>query len=131
MRLDPVRIREVLSNLIANALRYTPAGGLITVVVQGSGTPAAPTVTFAVADTGPGIPADRLATVFDRFTKSPESRGVGLGLSIAKGLVEAHGGTISVGSAPGETTFTFVLPAGGPGPEPDGGPATALPGPVR
>jgi signal transduction histidine kinase len=126
-----VRIREVLSNLIANALRYTPAEGRITVSVQGSRTPAPPAVTFAVADTGPGIPADRLATVFDRFSKSPDSRGVGLGLSIAKGLVEAHDGTISVRSRPGATTFTFVLPASGPSDTPEGGSGTVRPpGPV-
>ena len=118
---DPVRIREVLSNLVANALRYTPAGGRITIAVGGPGAPAGGTVVFSVADTGPGIPADRLATAFDRFSKSPDSRGAGLGLAIAKGLVDAHGGTISVASAPPRgATFTFVLPAGGPGRSADG-----------
>jgi two-component system, OmpR family, sensor histidine kinase BaeS len=115
VQLDPVRIREVLSNLVANALRYTPPGGRITVGVAAgtSGVSGASEVAFSVSDTGPGIPADRLATVFDRFSKSPDSRGAGLGLSIAKGLVEAHGGRISVGSTASGTVFTFVLPVGG------------------
>jgi two-component system sensor histidine kinase BaeS len=130
VRLDPVRIREVLSNLIANALRYTPTGGRITIAVQAGSTPAGPAVAFEVADTGPGIPADRQSTVFDRFSKSPDSRGAGLGLSIAKGLVEAHGGAISVASATGGTTFTFVLPTGGPRQGPDGWQTPVRPGPV-
>jgi signal transduction histidine kinase len=112
MHIDPVRIREVLSNLIANAVRYTPSGGRVTVGAElrrGEGRDAA--VAFEVTDTGPGIAPDRVATVFDRFAKSADSRGAGLGLSIAKGLVEAHGGTIGVRSAPGRTVFTFVLPS--------------------
>jgi signal transduction histidine kinase len=111
VQLDPVRIREVLSNLIANALRYTPSGGRVTVAAElrgAEGRDAA--VAFEVTDTGPGIAPDRASTVFDRFAKSADSRGAGLGLSIAKGLVEAHGGTITVKSAPGRTAFTFVLP---------------------
>jgi len=105
---DRVRIGEVLSNLLTNALRYTPRGGTITVAVE----PEAGQVAFRVADTGTGIPADRLAHVFDRFTKSGESRGSGLGLAIAKSLVVAHGGTISAASEPGGgTTIRFRLPA--------------------
>jgi two-component system sensor histidine kinase BaeS len=69
-------------------------------------------VAFRVTDTGDGIPRDELAHVFDRFTRSPESRGSGLGLAIAKSLVQAHGGTISAESEPGRgTTIRFVLPA--------------------
>lgn len=112
VQIDPVRIREVLSNLIANALRYTPSGGRVTLAAElrgDDGRDAA--VAFEVADTGPGIAPERVATVFDRFAKSAESRGAGLGLSIAKGLVEAHGGTIAVRSVPGRTVFTFVLPS--------------------
>lgn len=106
--LDPLRIREVLTNLIANALRYTPAGGQITVVIE---TTSPEQLTVAVRDTGGGIPADRLAHIFDRFYKSDESRGSGLGLAIVKSLVESHDGTISVVSTPGSgTTFTFTLP---------------------
>jgi signal transduction histidine kinase len=104
---DRVRIGEVLANLLANALRHTPPGGSVTLLAghdpQGVG--------FAVTDTGEGIPADELAHVFDRFAKSPKSHGAGLGLAIAKSLVEAHGGTIAAESEPGRgTTIRFVLP---------------------
>jgi signal transduction histidine kinase len=104
---DPVRIREVLSNLVANALRHTPAGG--TVSVDGSAD--ARSVVLVVRDTGPGIDPALLPHVFDRFVKGAASRGSGLGLAIARGLVEAHGGTISVDSpAGGGTTFRVELP---------------------
>jgi signal transduction histidine kinase len=109
LAVDRVRIGEVLSNLVSNALRHTPAGGTVTLrmIHADAG------VAFEVADTGEGIPADELATVFDRFAKSPESRGAGLGLAIAKSLVQAHGGSISAASEPGRgTTIRFVLPAG-------------------
>ena len=105
---DRVRIGEVLANLLANAVRHTPPGG--TVTLEASTNPQG--VAFAVTDTGEGIAADELAHVFDRFAKSPESRGAGLGLAIAKSLVQAHGGTISAESEPGRgTTIRFVLPA--------------------
>ena len=104
---DRVRIGEVLSNLIANAIRHTPAGGTVTVAVVR----AEEGVSFEVADTGEGIPEEDLPTVFERFAKSPESRGAGLGLAIAKSLVQAHGGTISAESEPGRgTTIRFVIP---------------------
>jgi signal transduction histidine kinase len=104
---DPVRIREVLSNLVANALRHTPAGGTVTV----GGSADARSVVLVVRDTGPGIDPALLPHVFDRFVKGAASRGSGLGLAIARGLVEAHGGTISV-EAPvgGGTTFRVELP---------------------
>jgi len=105
---DRVRIGEVLANLLANAVRHTPDGGTITVSASADDHG----VAFAVTDTGEGITSDELAHVFDRFAKSPESRGAGLGLAIAKSLVQAHGGTISVRSEPGRgTTIRFVLPA--------------------
>ena len=107
---DPVRIGEVLSNLVANALRHTPSGGAVT--VTGSHSPVARLMTIRVADTGPGIAPELLRHVFDRFVKSDDSRGSGLGLAIARGLVEAHGGTIAVTSAPGAgASFTVSLPA--------------------
>ncbi len=105
---DRVRIGEVLANLVSNALRHTPAGGTVTVGAARDEAGMA----FRVTDTGEGIPADELAHVFDRFTRSPESRGSGLGLAIAKSLVQTHGGTISAESEPGRgTTIRFVLPA--------------------
>jgi two-component system sensor histidine kinase BaeS len=103
---DRVRIGEVLSNLITNALRHTSSG---VVTVAASRTDAGMAV--AVTDTGEGIAAEQLPHVFDRFAKSPESPGAGLGLAIAKSLVQAHGGTISAESEPGRgTTIRFVLP---------------------
>ena len=103
------RIREVLTNLVANALRHTPAGG--TVTVTGSHSPDARLVTMRVSDTGPGIAPELLPYVFDRFVKDETSRGSGLGLAIARGLVEAHGGRIAVASTLGAgATFTVDLP---------------------
>ena len=105
---DPVRASEILSNLIANALRYTPRGGRVTVTAQSDGA----AVAIDVRDTGAGIAPDRIGRIFDRFYKSPESRGAGLGLAIAKQLVEAHRGEISATSVLGEgTDIRFTLPA--------------------
>ncbi len=104
---DPVRIREVLSNLVANGVRHTPSGG--TVVVRGEVT--SDRVVLRVIDTGPGIDPDLLPHVFDRFAKGADSTGSGLGLAIARHLVAAHGGTLEVeetGSA--GTMFRVVLP---------------------
>jgi signal transduction histidine kinase len=106
---DPVRIREVLSNLVANAIRHTPAGG--SVLVTAVPTRAGREVGITVRDTGPGIDPALLPHVFDRFAKSADSRGSGLGLAIARSLVEAHGGSISVDSRPGEgAAFRVALP---------------------
>ena len=106
---DPVRIREVLSNLIANAIRHTPHNGRV--VASGALDPAARSVVFRVADTGSGIAAELLPHVFERFARGPDSRGSGLGLAIARDLVTAHGGSISVRSDPGNgTTFEVALP---------------------
>jgi two-component system OmpR family sensor kinase/two-component system sensor histidine kinase BaeS len=92
---DAVRIGEVLSNLLSNAVRHTPPGGRVTVRAEPAGDGAA----FEVSDTGPGIDPEELPHVFDRFVKSTDSGGAGLGLAIAKSLVEAHGGTISAAHA--------------------------------
>lgn len=104
---DPERIRQVLTNLLSNALRYTPRGGTIRVrTVEDPGR-----IVLSVEDSGTGIPADELPRVFDRFYKSKDSRGTGLGLAIAKSLVEAHGGEISAHSALGKgTTIRVALP---------------------
>jgi signal transduction histidine kinase len=110
---DPARIRQVLDNLLTNAIRHTPAGGEVTVAVTiGDGT-----VECGVTDSGRGFPTDQRETVFDRFTKSGDSRGSGLGLSIARDLVEAHGGTISATNRPntGGARVAFTLPGGHPG----------------
>jgi signal transduction histidine kinase len=105
---DPLRIGEVLANLLTNAIRHTPRGGSVRVTVE----PDPAGVAVAVADTGPGIDPRDLPHVFDRFVKSADSGGAGLGLAIARSLVEAHGGRITAASVPGQgTTMRFVLPA--------------------
>jgi len=107
--IDPVRIREVLSNLVANALRHTPRGGSIGVVATNATD--GRTVEIVVRDTGTGIDPALLPHVFDRFAKAADSRGSGLGLAIARGLVEAHGGSIDVeSSAATGTTFRLRVP---------------------
>jgi signal transduction histidine kinase len=116
---DRDRILQVFANLIGNAIKFTPKGGQITIRAETDG----PEVKFSVADTGPGIPAEHLSHVFDRYwqAKSTAKLGTGLGLSIAKGIVAAHGGRIWVESKPGDgATFIFTLPAGdSPGSEPN------------
>jgi len=104
---DPIRVREVLTNVLANALRYTPQGGTVRIGVSATERE----VTVVVSDTGPGIAPDVLPHVFERFTRSADSPGAGLGLAIAKSLVAAHGGTIDAKSAPGQgTEIRFTLP---------------------
>jgi signal transduction histidine kinase len=111
--IDPQRVREVLTNLLSNALRYTPRGGEVDVRLaeSGSGLPEGRNVTISVQDNGPGIDAADLLHVFDRFYKSSDSGGMGLGLSIAKYLVEAHGGKIWAESEVGKgSKISFALP---------------------
>jgi two-component system, OmpR family, sensor histidine kinase BaeS len=109
---DPERMVQVLGNLVTNALRHTPAGGRIDLSAQALGT----RVALVVADTGEGMPADVLPYVFERFYRGDPARSQqdgesGLGLAIAKSIVEAHGGTIGVASTPGHgTIFTVTLP---------------------
>jgi signal transduction histidine kinase len=118
---DPERVTQLLSNLVGNALKFTPAEGRVHVHVEPQEGDAG--VVVSVSDTGAGIPADQLPHVFDRFYQASSGRkgrrhGAGLGLTIARGIVEAHGGTISIESAPGRgTTVRFTLPrATGDGP---------------
>ncbi len=112
VHLDPDRIKQVLDNLISNAIRYTPGGGAITLSAIGH----QQSVEISVANTGQGISAEDLPHVFDRFYRGDRSRqreegGSGLGLAIAKSLVQAHGGDIRVASQPGDgAVFTFWLP---------------------
>jgi signal transduction histidine kinase len=107
---DPTRIGQVLGNLLSNAMRHTPRGG--SVVVSAEPARAGKAVEFTVTDTGPGIPPDVLPHAFDRFVRAADSRGLGLGLAIARSLVQAHGGEISAESPPGGgTAMRFVLPA--------------------
>lgn len=104
---DPVRIREVLINLLANALRYTPRGGRVDLKVGAH----ANGVEVRVVDTGAGISEEELPRIFDRFYKGAGSSGSGLGLTIARDLVIAHGGTIRAESRAGAgTTMIVFLP---------------------
>jgi two-component system OmpR family sensor kinase/two-component system sensor histidine kinase BaeS len=108
INVDPLRFREVLTNLIANALRYTPSGETIEVQIELDATDR---VRVVVGDTGSGIDPQDLPHIFERFYKSADSGGSGQGLAIAKKLVEAHGGEISAESAPDQgTQITILLP---------------------
>lgn len=110
VRCDRVRVLQVLGNLLGNAVKFTGAGGHITVGAREHGSE----VRFHVRDTGQGIPPEQLPYIFDRYwqAKDAASRGTGLGLAIAKGLMEAHGGRIWVESTPGQgSTFFFCLPS--------------------
>ena len=106
---DRDRILQVLTNLVGNAAKFTPEGGTVAVnakALDGE-------VRFCVSDTGPGIRAEEVSHIFDRFWQATRtaSLGTGLGLPIARGIVEAHGGRIWVESEPGiGTTFYFTLP---------------------
>jgi PAS domain S-box-containing protein len=109
---DPARIEQVLSNLLSNAVKYGDPDREVSIDVRSLGDSARVTVT----NVGPGIPADEIANIFTRYYRAKPARagrteGLGLGLYIAKGIVEAHHGQISVESIPGETTsFSFTLP---------------------
>lgn len=106
---DRDRTTQVFTNLIANAVKFTPAGGQITLSVEAL----ADSVRFSVADTGPGISADHLPHLFTRFWQGNrvDRRGAGLGLSIVRGIVDAHGGDINADSELGRgTTVWFTLP---------------------
>jgi signal transduction histidine kinase len=114
--MGPERIGQVLRNLLTNAITYTPEGGDISVKLADEGAQ----LRLSVADTGPGIPPEDLPYVFERFHRVDRSRsratgGAGLGLTIAKQLVELHGGTIEVQSEMGEgSCFTFTVPREAP-----------------
>ncbi len=106
---DRDRISQLFSNLIGNALKFTPSGGVITV----KGVPGSKFVTYSVKDSGPGIAPEHLPHLFDRFWQANRTTrtGAGLGLSIAKGIAEAHGGTLAAQSELGDgAKFTFTIP---------------------
>ncbi|HEY9230312.1 MAG TPA: ATP-binding protein, partial [Gemmatimonadaceae bacterium] len=109
-RADRGRIVQVFANLLGNAIKFTPSGGRVTLRSRRD----AEDIVFEVADNGPGVSPENQAHLFDRFwqARSADSRGVGLGLAISKGIVEAHGGRIWVLSTPGRgSRFFFALPA--------------------
>jgi signal transduction histidine kinase len=107
---DPGRLLQVLGNLIGNALKFSEPSGHVVVRAR----PAADRVVFEVEDTGPGIPPDQLDRLFDRFWQGrpTDRRGIGLGLAIARGIVDAHGGRIwAENRVAGGSTFAFAIPA--------------------
>lgn len=108
---DPDRLHQITVNLLTNALKFTPSGGTVTLTVE----PMGDLAKLEVADTGPGIPADELPRVFERFwrgTGAPHSAGSGIGLAIVAELAKAHGGRVTVDSTPGSgATFTMMVPA--------------------
>ena len=114
IRHDPVRIGQVVANLVGNAIKFTPRGGRVTVQVHGERDGGA---AITVSDTGIGIDAAELPRIFDRFfrgSRASEARGSGsgLGLAIVRSIVEMHGGTVTVESRLGAgTTFRVALPA--------------------
>lgn len=115
VKADPEALRRVITNLVSNALKFTPKGGEVTLAARRDGSG----VRVSVSDTGIGIPPDKRAALFSKFAQIHESKqlprsapSTGLGLAICKELVEAHGGRIAVESEPGRsTTFFFTLPA--------------------
>ena len=113
---DPTRIRQVLLNLVGNAIKFTSRGEIALTVQRDPNGPTGNELLFSVRDTGIGIPADKLASIFDSFTQADSSTtrkfgGTGLGLTISKRLVELMGGRLRVESNPGKgSTFTFNLP---------------------
>lgn len=114
LNLDPMRIEQILANLLSNALRHTPEGGRIAVTLAWSPQWAE----LSVQDSGPGIPQEALPYIFERFYRADRSRsraegGTGLGLAIARRLAELHGGTLEAANAPqGGAVFTLHLPGG-------------------
>ena len=108
---DAIKLRQAIDNLVANALKFTPRGGRVRVAVEAK----AGQIAFEVGDSGPGIPTAERANIFDRYRQGKTGRtagGAGLGLAIAKGIAEAHGGTITVGDSPlGGASFRLSVPA--------------------
>jgi len=112
VRADPLRVSQIVSNIVGNASKFTPERGTVTIRSAANGNH----VAFHVTDTGPGIAPADMDHLFDNFwqARRNDHRGVGLGLAIAKGVVEAHGGRIWCDSAPGRgSTFSFTLPRAG------------------
>jgi signal transduction histidine kinase len=109
VRADPMRVSQIVGNILGNAIKFTPENGRVTMRAVANGNH----VAIRITDTGPGIPPRDIEHLFDNFWQASRNdhRGVGLGLAIAKGVVEAHGGRIWCDSAVGHgSTFSFTLP---------------------
>ena len=112
---DPGRIQQVLENLLSNARRYSPAGTPVELALQSDRSRDPGVAVITVHDRGPGIDAMLMPRLFTRFGAGPGSKGLGLGLYLSRGIVEAHGGTLTAASHPGEgATFRVDLPLLGP-----------------
>ena len=108
---DPDALQQVLENLLSNALQHSPPGVPVVVEVETVPQPDQTWAVLSVRDEGPGIPTDLLPTLFDRFARGASSTGLGLGLYVARGIVEAHAGTLAVESDLGKgTSFRVSLP---------------------
>ncbi|WP_368738234.1 GAF domain-containing sensor histidine kinase [Corallococcus exiguus] len=108
---DPDRVRQVLENLVANALKHSPPGRPVDIRLQAQARPEGPWVRVTVSDQGMGIPSEQLPTLFERFTRGSDSKGLGIGLYLARRIAEAHGGTLEVVSTSrAGTCFGLSLP---------------------
>ncbi len=109
--IDPDRLRQALENVVSNAIRYSPVGGAVTLVLSTEKREGRGWAVLTVTDQGPGIAPEVLPRLFDRFAAGPESSGLGLGLYIASRIAAAHGGSITAHSLPGQgATFRLILP---------------------
>jgi signal transduction histidine kinase len=109
---DPVRVRQAVENLLANAVQHAPTHTSVSVVVSQETSPARPWAVVAIADQGPGIDPEVLPRLFERFSRSSDSPGLGIGLFLARQVAEAHDGRLEVTSSFGTgTQFKFYLPA--------------------
>ena len=118
---DPDRLKQALENVVGNAIRYSPKGEPVRVEIHGEPENGERHVTVDVIDKGPGVPAEILPHVFERFAVGKGSSGLGLGLYLASRIADVHGGSLMVESAPGKgTRFRFVLPIDGPVTQSDG-----------
>jgi two-component system, OmpR family, sensor kinase len=114
--IDPERLRQALENLMSNAVKHSPDGAVVRVVVADEERQDGAWVTIRVIDQGPGISADMMPRLFSRFAPGPNSTGLGLGLYLAQSIIRAHGGTLSAESEPGKgATFVLEVPAASDG----------------
>jgi signal transduction histidine kinase len=110
-QVDATRVRQALENLLANALRYSPAEEPIEVTIAREARDTGAWAVITVRDRGPGIAPERMPALFDRFQTGPGSDGLGLGLYLVRGIAEAHGGTVEAESTPGSgAAFRLALP---------------------
>lgn len=104
---DPAKLQRAFANILHNAIKFSPSGGVVTIEVE----PKEGKVEIKIMDQGPGIPEDLVNKVFDKFAKGKDSKGLGLGLTISKAIIEQHQGKVEISSIPGKgTTVIVTLP---------------------